>query len=329
MSVPTWTPEREISLSLATRLIRSEFPDLADADVQPFAQGWDNTAFRVRPANAAELVFRFPRRALALPGIRRERAWLPQLAPRLPMAIPVPQFQSSWADPSADSVAGDPWPFWGAPMLPGGELALAAPPAEVRLEPARQLGAFLRALHDLGTTTAGADPDARLPIDPMNRGHPAERAARTLDSLDQLAQAGLQAPLDAAAALIGHAAQLPAPATQGVICHGDLHVRHVLLSSAAEGSLQATGVIDWGDLCQGDPAIDLSIAFSAFSGASRRAFFAEYGPIDADRELRARALAISLSALLTEYALAHVGAAGSISALLPEVSAGFARALEP
>ena len=90
-----------------------------------------------------------------------------------------------------------------------------------------------------------------------------------------------------------------------------------------------SAVIDWGDLCLGDPAIDLSIAFAAFSGAARREFFTQYGPIDADRELRARALAVRLSALLTEYALAHVGAEGHLSSLLPEVRDGIWRALEP
>jgi aminoglycoside phosphotransferase (APT) family kinase protein len=322
MSAPTWTAEREISPALAGRLIRSQFPELADASVEPFAQGWDNTAFLVICADATELVFRFPRRAIALPGIRRELAWLPRLAPLLPIPIPLPRFRGSWA------AGDDAWPFWGAAMLPGDELAMTAPPAGERLVPARQLGAFLRALHSLEPPATGADPPAALPVDPMNRGHPAERAPNTLACLGRLDQAGLGAPLAAAAALIDRAAQLPPPATPGVICHGDLHVRHVLLGPAADGS-RATAVIDWGDLCQADPAVDLSIAFAAFSGAAREEFFAVYGPIDAERELRARALAVSLSALLTDYALAHVGAAGSISALLPEVSDGLSRALEP
>ncbi len=331
MTAPTWTPEREISLSLAGRLIRG-YPELADASVEPFAQGWDNTAFLAIRSGGEDLVFRFPRRAMALPGIRRELAWLPTLAPLLPMGIPVPQFQGSWApDQAGDGPreAADAWPFWGAAMLPGNELALVAPAAHERLAAAGQLGAFLRALHSLEPAALDTDPTAALLVDPMKRGNPAERASDTLACLERLGQAGLEGALDAAAALIDRAAQLPAPADPGVICHGDLHVRHVLLSAAADDHWRLSGVIDWGDLCQGDPAVDLSIAFAAFSGAARREFFAQYGPIDTDRELRARALAVRLSALLTEYALAHVGAEGSLSTLLPEVSDGIWRALEP
>jgi aminoglycoside phosphotransferase (APT) family kinase protein len=278
-----------------------------------------------------DLVFRFPRRAMALPGIRRELAWLPTLAPLLPIAIPVPQFQGTWAPDRPGDGAGEAaqaWPFWGAAMLPGDELALTAPPAEERIGAAGQLGAFLRALHNLEPAALNADSAKELLVDPMHRGNPAERVPDTLACLGRLGQAGLDGPLDAAAALLDRAAQLQAPPAPGVICHGDLHVRHVLLSSDADDSWRLSGVIDWGDLCQGDPAVDLSIAFAAFSGAARTEFFAQYGPIDTDRELRARALAIRLSALLTEYALAHVGAAGSLPGLLPEVSAGLRRALE-
>ncbi len=45
-----------------------------------------------------------------------------------------------------------------------------------------------------------------------------------------------------------------------------------------------TGVIDWGDVCAGDPAIDLSIAFGALAGP-------------------ARAIALTLATTLLTYAL--------------------------
>ncbi len=337
---PTWTPERETDVAIARQLIRTDFPALADAEVRPFAQGWDNTAFLVRPSSGSDLVFRFPRRAIALPGIRRELAWLPQLAPLLPAAIPVPQFLGSWnpedylaADRarSADN-ADAPWPFWGAAMLAGDELAIAAPAADERLVLARQLGAFLRELHSLDPGEFSVDTAAQLAVDPLNRGNPARRAETTAACLDRLRAAGLGAALDAAAELTARAAQLPPPPAPGVICHGDLHVRHVLVGPPNARSPQVTGIIDWGDLCLADPAVDLSIAFGAFSGASRDAFFAAYGPINADRELRARALAISLNALLSEYALAHVdtqvASEASVRALLPEVSGALGRTLQ-
>jgi aminoglycoside phosphotransferase (APT) family kinase protein len=319
---PAWTPEREITPAGARRLVCESFPELTGAVVELFAQGWDNTAVRVR-LGSDDLIFRFPRRAIALAGIRRELAWLPQLASLLPLPIPVPTFSGSWT-----SGEGEAWPFWGARMLSGNEFAEAALASEQRHQPASRLGAFLRVLHGLAPSDIAVAADAGLAFDPMNRGDPAPRAASTNACLDRLHERGLNAPLDAAAELVTRAAQLPPPLRPGVICHGDLHVRHVLVSTTGVAAPDITGVIDWGDLCLADPAVDLSIAFAAFSGEQRRAFFAAYGPIDADRELRARALAVSLSALLTEYALAQVRPDGSASALMPEVCDGLARALD-
>ena len=67
--------------------------------------------------------------------------------------------------------------------------------------------------------------------------------------------------------------------------------------------MRATGIIDWGDLCIDDPAMDLSLCYAAFENESRQAFLDTYGAISAERELRARALAIQLSATLATYAL--------------------------
>ncbi len=55
----------------------------------------------------------------------------------------------------------------------------------------------------------------------------------------------------------------------------------------------AAGVIDWGDCCLADPALDLSLAYGAFSGSARDALLSAYGrPVDEERELRARLLAL-------------------------------------
>jgi aminoglycoside phosphotransferase (APT) family kinase protein len=101
-------------------------------------------------------------------------------------------------------------------------------------------------------------------------------------------------------AVLDRAAELDAPRGVPVLVHGDLHARHLLVDPAG----RATGVLDWGDLCLADPALDLSLGFAAFSGAARAAFLAAYGPVDAERELRARALAVRLAALLARYAVA-------------------------
>jgi aminoglycoside phosphotransferase (APT) family kinase protein len=99
--------------------------------------------------------------------------------------------------------------------------------------------------------------------------------------------------------VVATADPLGAPTGDPVLVHGDLHLRHVLVGP--DGT--AAGVIDWGDACFADPALDLSLAYAAFSGPSRTAFFEAYGAQpDEPRELRARVLALCLCAALADYA---------------------------
>jgi aminoglycoside phosphotransferase (APT) family kinase protein len=81
-----------------------------------------------------------------------------------------------------------------------------------------------------------------------------------------------------------------------VVCHGDLHVRQVLVDGAS-----LTGVVDWVDVCRGDPGIDLILAYTLLSPDARPAFFAEYGRVADESLLRARVLAFNLSAVLARY----------------------------
>ena len=99
--------------------------------------------------------------------------------------------------------------------------------------------------------------------------------------------------------------------------HGDFHVRHVLVADGEVG-----GVIDWGDVCVGDPSIDLQLAWALLPAERRSVFLDAYGPIADVTRLRARVLAISLSALLLDYARER-----GLSGLERETRAGLARAL--
>ena len=82
------------------------------------------------------------------------------------------------------------------------------------------------------------------------------------------------------------------------VCHGDLHVRQVLVSD--DGSL--AGIIDWVDVCRGDPGIDLLLLWSFLPPGARAGFLEEYGPVSDESLLRARVLALDLGAVLALYA---------------------------
>ena len=277
MSSP-WSPEREVSEAEARDAVRA--CGLAGDDVRIVAAGWDNTIVRVDD----DWVFRFPRRAIALPGIDREIALLPQLAPQLSLPIPVPEHVGVYGDP--------PWRFWGARHLPGTELKVAGRSDEIGVAVGRSLGRFVSELHALPS-------DPSLPVDPFGRADAASRAVRARDVIAELHETrldGLDDSLVDDVLTAGEAAGPPPPET--VLSHGDLYSRHVLVDE--QGA--ASAVIDWGDLCAAPRSVDLSVAYSALAGAARDAFFAEYGPIDADTELRARVMAIFSAASVAAYA---------------------------
>jgi aminoglycoside phosphotransferase (APT) family kinase protein len=305
VTAPEWTAERTVDPARAAALVAAAAPQLAGADVVPLATGWDNTVVVV----GGEWAFRFPRRAVALPGFRREIAVLTRIAPLLPLPVPVPEVVGSDDDPAA------PWPFTGARLLPGRELADAGLPDGGRVAAAAATGAFLRVLH---SPEVHAAVDVELPADPMGRGHPASRLAATRAALDGLVAAGTWAGDPAVDALLERAAELGKPTGTPVLVHGDLHVRHLLVDDAG----RASGVIDWGDVCLADPAVDLSLGYAAFAGPARAAFLDAYGPLDAERELRARALAVRLAVLLARYAVDDGRAA-----LLAESLAALGRAV--
>ena len=269
--VRVWDAEIVVDEELARRLIGSQFPELQLRSLRHLAEGWDNTVW---VANG-ELAFRFPRRAIAVPLIERELEFLPLLAPLLPLPIPVPTHVGR-------AGAEFPWPFFGAQLIPGREVA----DAEVNpVKLGAQLGAFLRALHDVKIEFALPD-DANRRADMSVRVPMARKELSELGGLSDEVESVLDAALD-----------LPTP-NAIVVAHGDLHLRHALIGP--DGGL--SGVIDWGDACRADPSVDMSLYWSLLSDEGREAFLSAYGPVTDEQMLRARVLALGLGAMIATYA---------------------------
>ncbi len=76
--------EVEVDAALVRRLVAAQHPDLADLPVVEAASGWDNLMFRL----GETLAVRLPRRRVAVALLETEQAWLPRLAPHLPLATP-------------------------------------------------------------------------------------------------------------------------------------------------------------------------------------------------------------------------------------------------
>ena len=278
--MPEWDAEIEVDRELARELIAAQFPELDAGALRLAGEGWDNSVW-VTPGGVA---FRFPRRAIALPGVRREIAVLPWLSGQLSAPIP----DARWV---GAPTARFPWPWFGSQLIVGRELPDADLPAGKRGGLAHELGRFLATLHGLdGARTSG------LPVDPNARADMSVRIPRTRTVIAAVAEHWPAAPR--AEAILAAAEHL-APSAERVLCHGDLHNRHLLISETR----RLSGVIDWGDVCLAPRSIDLMLVWSLFGPEERRVFLAAYGPVDSDTLLRARVVALCLDAMLAAYAI--------------------------
>jgi len=290
--VPEWSADVTVDEPLVRRLIADQFPELAAAPLLRLAEGWDNVVWLVDERWA----FRFPHRTMGAELLEREVRVLPRLAAALPAPIPAPVFVGHRDQ-------GYPWMFFGAELIRGAEPVGIADDARCRLAP--ELARFLRALHDVPVMDG-------LRYDPNRRADMPYRAAMTNDWLERL---GHRPP--GVERVLAQAEALPPPEGD-VIAHGDLHFRHVLVDDG--GGL--AGVIDWGDVCRGDPSIDLSLLWSFFPAEGRAAFLAAYGPLTDAQLLRARALAVNLCTILAVY-----GRDEGMSGVEREARAGLERAV--
>jgi aminoglycoside phosphotransferase (APT) family kinase protein len=225
--------ETEITAELVRDLLRDQHPDLADRPLSLGARGWDNQLWRL----GGDLAVRLPwatQRAGAL--LLKEHAWLPALAARLPLPVPVPQ---RLGEPSARF----PRPWIITTWVPGDPADRA--PVTRGAQAAGALGAFLTALHQPAPATAPGGSDRGGPL--------ADRTEDFARGLTAAAGLGLIPDLGAIRAIWDDAVTAPAWDGPPLWLHGDLHPANVL---TADGTL--CGVIDFGDMCAGDPACDLA-----------------------------------------------------------------------
>lgn len=277
----SWAAEIEVTEALARELLGEQFPALSLRSLERFDEGWDNTVFFVDK----KLLFRFPRRQIAVAGVEREMSALPILASLLPLPIPRPIFLGRISPKF-------PWPFFGYERLTGIELSEASLSEAQRDDLALPLADFLRALHASPTRERIG---ALLPVDPFSRSNPAARGPHTLRELETLRSLGVLDDIGPWVKAVEAAAARRAP-SGAVVCHGDFHFRHLLVDKSC-----LSGIVDWGDLCLADPCLDLSIVFSQLAPKARVRFFARYGFVTPETLSSARLLAIFLSAVLAVY----------------------------
>ncbi|MFD5113576.1 aminoglycoside phosphotransferase family protein [Streptomyces sp. NPDC058391] len=235
--------EWDIDVSLVRRLITAQFPQWAGLPVTLVdSAGTSNAMYRL----GEDMVVRLPRVAGSANDVEKEHRWLPQLAPGLPVAIPVPLGKGMPAE-------GYPWPWSVYRWLQGEN-----PAVERIAEPgllAKDLAEFVAALHRIDPTDGP----------PSYRGEPlAMRDAATRDAIKRL-----YGIVDTGAATAAWDAALRPPARPGpaVWIHADLQPGNLL---TVRGRLSA--VIDFGCLGLGDPAVDLIAAWYLLPADARGVF---------------------------------------------------------
>ncbi len=271
------TARPAIDATLARRLVDAQFPQWAALPldlVDP--AGSDHVIHRL----GEELSVRLPRHDGAVEQAGKEAEWLPRLAPHLPLAVPEPV---AVGEPGF----GYPWP-WAVSRWLDGEVATAEELGD-STEAALQLAEFLAALQAI----APGDFPARQAPDHA----PDSLSGRDRDTRAAITEVDGVFDAEAMTALWDAALGAPGWDRPAVWFHGDFHTGNLL---TVGGRLSA--VIDFGELGVGDPACDLTIAFTLLSAESRAAFRAALGVDDATwTRGRGWALATGLNAY-TSYA---------------------------
>ena len=232
---------------LVRRLVAAQFPQWAHLPVRPVTFGGkNNTTFHLGEAMSVRL----PSARAYVAQVEKEQAWLPRLAPHLPLPIPEPVGLGQPGE-------GYPW-AWSIYRWIEGDTAtlerIADPP-----QFARDLAAFLSALQALDVTDGPAAGQHNF-----FRGGP----LATYDDQTRQAIEDLGDSIDGATALAIWEQALAAAWTQPPVwLHGDVAAGNLLVR---DGKLSA--VIDFGILGVGDPACDLAIAWTLLHGEARAAF---------------------------------------------------------
>lgn len=236
-----------INATLAKNLITEQFPQWAALPITSVAiSGHDNRTFHL----GDEMSIRLASAKWYAAHVKTEQRWLPKLATQLPLPIATP---IAMGEPGQ----GYPW-YWLVNNWLAGENAAPESIGDLK-QFAIDLADFLNVLRSIDATDAPPPNQANF----FRGGDLSIYSSQTKQCIDQL-----QDIIDAKAAQELWQVALDSNWSKPAVwLHGDIAVGNLLVTC---GNLSA--VIDFGQLAAGDPACDLTIAWTLFSGASRRTF---------------------------------------------------------
>ncbi len=237
----------DIDIPLVSRLVSAQFPQWANLPIRRIRpNGWDNRTFRL----GDNMSVRLPSAECYSGQVEKEHDWLPRLAPPLPLPIPFPLAMGH-------SGEGYPW-NWSVYRWIEGEKACTGHIDDLNLF-ATTLAEFLVALTQIDSSGGPiAGPHS------FYRGGPlATYDAETRQTIESLGSR-----IDKRLVTEVWETSLASNwQTRPVWLHGDFNAANLIVQG---GRLVA--VIDFGCMGIGDPACDMTIAWSFLSRESRKVF---------------------------------------------------------
>ena len=236
-----------IDVDLVERLIAEQFPQWAELPIsEVIPNGWDNRTFRL----GQKLSVRLPSGESYSHQVEKEQLWLPFLAPNLPLPIPTPHAKGY---PTSDY----PWQ-WSIYGWINGKTVSDAPIADLP-QFAETLAQFLVALQNVDSKNGPAPG-----LHNFNRGGNLavyDEATRTAISMSS---SSFDADVLTEIWGVALSSTWDRPP---VWVHGDISPGNLLVNDG-----RVSAVIDFGGAGVGDPACDLTIAWTLFKTESRAAF---------------------------------------------------------
>lgn len=253
--------------------ISAAFPELRWESAERIDEGWDHVVIICRDCTGADarghtdLVFRFPTDEQALAQLPTEIAVLEHLAGYVD--APLPRYTHLPADGR----------FAGYPLVRGDRLTpelLHSLPLREQTMLAGQLGALLSALHARDTTTS-----------PMNLV-PHSYQPENLDFVRGIVENNLPAVFTAdemrtAREICDEVGALQSTLQPRVFLHYDIYPRHLYwdrVISPTGREQGRLGLIDFTDMCIGDPAIDFAELYDYGAGFVEEVLARYVGRVD-------------------------------------------------
>ena len=245
-------------------------------------EGFDNLVLQ-----SFDVVFRFPKRRIAITRLKKEIHVLSWLKGKLEIEVPSPMFVS-------EGFKDFPYPFYTHKIIKS-QTASSFDFNDKQYEAlARKLGSVLASLHSLPID----DLDERE-LEPLNDRTDKEDVEKRFWRWFSLVKEDYKlSRYQGKIENIMEKAYYYKKSKKVSLVHGDLYSRHIIVDKRGE----LRGLIDWGHTCLNDPVIDLAICPFFFPKDHQPVFWEAYGIPDKAGILYAEFLALYSATCLLYFA---------------------------